>query len=334
MKLRKTFSLALALSASFLLNPAVQATEAVENYPSKPVQFIVPYAPGGPLDAAARLLSDKVQETDFGQRIFVDNKAGAGGNIGIDTMIRSGKDGYTIAMGAVATMAINPWLYSNIPFDASKDIAPVLLVSNVPNVLVLNKEFADANNINDLPGLFEYMKANPGKLNYASGGNGSAGHLAGELLKNKLVVSMVHVPYQGANPAKLSLLANETQLMFDNLASAQTLIESGKVKALAVTTAKRSKFLPDVSTLQEAGVDDFDIGTWFGIVAPAGTPEPIITKLNAVYTQAMKDPKVQEQLRAMGSDLEPGSAQDFAEFAKKEYDKYKEIVELSNARID
>ena len=231
-------------------------------------------------------------------------------------------------------MAINPWLYSNIPFDASKDIAPVLLVSNVPNVLVLNKEFADANNINDLPGLFEYMKANPGKLNYASGGNGSAGHLAGELLKNKLVVSMVHVPYQGANPAKLSLLANETQLMFDNLASAQTLIESGKVKALAVTTAKRSKFLPDVSTLQEAGVDDFDIGTWFGIVAPAGTPEPIITKLNAVYTQAMKDPKVQEQLRAMGSDLEPGSAQDFAEFAKKEYDKYKEIVELSNARID
>lgn len=334
MKLRKTLGLALALSASFLLNPAAQAAEAVENYPSKPVQFIVPYAPGGPLDAVARLLSDNIPESEFGQRIFVDNKAGAGGNIGMDTMLRAGKDGYTIAMGAVATMAINPWLYSKIPFDASKDFAPVLLVSNVPNVLIINQEFADANKITDFASLIDYIRANPGKPNYASGGNGSAGHLAGELLKNKLALGMMHIPYQGANPAKLSLIANDTQLMFDNLASAQTLIESGKVKALAVTTAERSKFLPEVSTLQEVGVTDFDIGTWFGIVAPAGTPEPIISKLNAVYSKAMKDPKVQEQLRAMGSDLEPGTAEDFAAFAKKEYDKYKEIVELSNARID
>lgn len=341
MRLSKKFKFVLVLSTSlFITSPAFAETQSTAdplaestNFPTKPIQLIVPYAPGGPLDVAARLLSEQVQK-DLGQRVFIDNKAGAGGNIGINSMIRAGADGYTLGMGAVATMAINPWLYSHIPFDASKDFAPIILVSNVPNILVLNKEFAQTHAINDVKSLFEYMRRHPGQLNYASGGNGSAGHLAGELLKNKLGLEMVHVPYQGANPAKLSLLSNQTQVMFDNLASAQSLIKSGEVKALAVTTAERSPFLSDLPTLQEEGVADFDIGTWFGIIAPAGTPEPIITQLNAVYAKAMNSPKVQEQLQAMGSDLKPGSAQDFADFAQKEYTKYKEIIALSGARID
>lgn len=326
----KKFILSLLMGLSVLgTNTAI----AQEDFPKDNIRFIVPYAAGGPLDSVARLLGEKVQAT-LGKSVIVENKAGAGGNIGISTMLKEKADGHTLAMGAVATMAINPWIYSSIPFDASKDFAPILLVSNVPNVLIVNKEFAEKEHIDSAKALFDYIKANPGKLNYASGGNGSAGHLAGELLKAKLGLDAVHVPFQGANPAKLSLLANQTQFMFDNLASAKTLIDSGEVKALAVSTHQRSNFLPDVATLEELGVKDFDIGTWFGIVAPAGTPATVVEKLNKVYADAMRDPAVKKQLNTMGSDIEPGTAAEFKAFAEKELAKYKDIVKTANAKIN
>lgn len=331
MKLTKKLILSLVLGITSSLS--AHTVVAQEKFPQENIRFIVPYAPGGPLDTVARLLGEKVQKAS-GQTVIVENKAGAGGNIGISTMLKEKPNGYTLAMGAVATMAINPWIYSKIPFDASKDFAPILLVADVPNVLVINKEFAQAEKIDSVQKLIDYIKANPGKLNYASGGTGSAGHLAGELLKAKLGLDMVHAPFQGANPAKLSLLANQTQLMFDNLASAKTLIDDGKVVALAVSTHKRSPFLPNLPTLEEQGVKDFDIGTWFGIVAPAGTPEDVINTLNQLYADAMNDPAVKKQLETMGSAVKAGTAAEFAEFAKKELAKYKEVVKTANAKID
>ncbi len=329
MKFTQKLLLAATTALFTLSSPAI----AAEAFPQQPIRFIVPYAAGGPLDNVARLLGEKVEKT-LGQPVVVENKAGAGGNIGISTMLKEKADGHTLAMGAVATMAINPWVYSNMPFDASKDFAPVILVSDVPNVLVINKEFADAEKITTAQGLFDYIKANPGKLNYASGGNGSAGHLAGELLKAKLGLEMVHAPFQGANPAKLALLANQAQVMFDNLVSAKSLIEADKVKALAVSTNKRSAFLPDLATLEELGVKDFDIGTWFGIVAPAGTPDAVINKLNEAYAAAMNDDSVKKQLQNMGSDVKPASAAEFKAFAERELAKYKTIVETAKAKIE
>lgn len=324
------FSLALGFSG--LLGTAAVADEA-ENYPEKMIRFVVPYAPGGPLDAAARQLGERVQEI-LGQSVVVENKAGAGGNIGLTTVAQAKADGYVLGMGAVATMAINPWLYSNMPFDPAKDFAPVILLSNVPNVLILNKNFAAENNITDVKSLVAYLKETDADINYASGGNGSAGHLAGELFKIRTGTDALHVPYQGANPAKLSLMSNQTQIMFDNLASALPLIQTEDVLALAVTTSERSSFLADLPTMEESGVENFDIGTWFGVVSPTGTPEAVIEKLNLAYAEGMQDERVQTQMKNMGSDLAPGTAQDFADYAVAELAKYKDIVESAGVKLD
>ena len=325
-------SVGLVLSVSSLFSTMAVADEAA-NYPEKMIRFVVPYPPGGPLDAAARQLGERVQET-LSQSVVVENKAGAGGNIGLTTVAQAQPDGYILGMGAVATMAINPWLYNNMPFDPAKDFAPVILLSNVPNVLILNKDFANENSINDVPSLISYLETHGADINYSSGGNGSAGHLAGELFKIRTGVDMLHIPYQGASPAKLALLANQTQIMFDNLASALPQIQSDEVVALAVTTTERSSFLADLPTLEESGVADFDIGTWFGVVSPAGTPEAIVEKLNKAYAEGMQDERVQTQMRNMGSDLEPSSAQDFADYAESELAKYKNIVESAGIKLE
>ncbi|MDO5667713.1 MAG: tripartite tricarboxylate transporter substrate binding protein [Alcaligenaceae bacterium] len=334
-KLLKSLGLScfgLALGLNSLVSGVAIADEAV-NYPEKAIRFVVPYAPGGPLDAAARQLGERVQET-LGQSVVVENKAGAGGNIGLSTVAQAKPDGYTLGMGAVATMAINPWLYKNMPFDPAKDFSPIILLSNVPNVLILNKEFAADNNITDVKSLIAYLAEHGDDINYSSGGNGSAGHLAAELFKQRAEVEMLHIPYQGASPAKLALLANQTQIMFDNLASALPQIQGGEVVALAVTTKERSSFLADLPTIEESGIENFDIGTWFGVVSPAGTPEGVIEKLNQAYAAGMQDERVQTQMRNMGSDLAPGSAQDFSDYAKSELAKYKEIVESADVKLD
>nr|WP_243650734.1 tripartite tricarboxylate transporter substrate binding protein [Paracandidimonas soli] len=309
-----------------------QASLAQGGYPSKPIQFVVPYAPGGPLDNVARLLAEKVQP-ELGQPVVVENRPGAGGNIGAAYVAKAAPDGYTLVMGAVAINAINPWLYPDLPFDPVKSFAPVTLLASVPNVLIVNADFAKANNIDSVKDLVEYAKKHDGELNFASGGNGSAGHLAGELLNVREGVKTVHVPYAGAAPAKLALLSAQVHFMFDNLASAAGLIKDGQVKALAVTTAERSSIYPDLPTMQEAGVDKFDLGTWFGVFSTGGTPDEAIEVLHRAYAKAMKDPAVSKALLAMGSDIEPNTPAEFAEMVQRELAKYKEIVEVSGAKL-
>ena len=322
-------AVALAAAWSCVAPAAAQSTD----FPTKPLRFVVPYPPGGPLDSTARLLAEKVR-VSLGQPIIVENRSGAGGNIGADLAAKAEPDGYTLVMGAVATHAINPWLFANLPYDPIKDFAPVTIVAAVPNVLVMNVEFAKKNNIASLADLIAYAKKNPDRLNYGSGGNGSAGHLAGELLKARAGIDVVHVPYQGAAPAQLALLGGQSDFMFDNLAASAPLIKDGKVKALAVTTLQRSSLLADVPTMDEAGVKGFDLGTWFGVFTTGGTPAAVVAKLNQAYADALRQPDVRQRLLAMGSEVQPMSAQAFAEFVKKEKDKYQEIVKLSGASLN
>src|SRR5213075_859540 len=240
---------------------------AAQAYPSKPIRFVVPYPAGGPLDTVARLLGQKVSES-LKQPVVVDNKPGAGGNIGADAVAKSAPDGYTILMGAVATHAINPTLYANIPYDPIKDFQPVTQLASTPNVLIVNNS-VPASNVREF---IAYAKANPGKLNFGSGSTGSAGHLAGELFKAMAGVEMTHVPYKGAAPAMQDLIGGQIDLMFDNLASALGQVRAGKVRALAVTTAQRTALAPELPTIAESGLPGFDISTWFGVFVPAGTP--------------------------------------------------------------
>lgn len=319
-------ALAACLAFSVAATPA-----AAQEFPSKPITFIVPYAPGGPLDSMARLLAEKVRP-DLGN-VIVENRPGAGGNIGASIAAKAKPDGYTLVMGAVATNAINPWLYEKLPFDPIKSFEPVTLVASVPNVLILNNDFAKANSINSVADLVAYAKKNPDQLNFASGGNGSAGHLAGELLNVRAAIKTVHVPYAGASPAKLALLAGQVNFMFDNLASAAPLITEGKVRALAVTTVDRSSSLSKVPTMQEAGIANFDLGTWFGVMTTGGTPKAIVAKLNAAYVKALGDPAVRKNLLTMGSDSKPTTPEAFAELVQHDLAKYKEIVQASGAKL-
>ena len=302
-------------------------------FPTKPLRFIVPYPPGGPLDVMARVLAEKVK-TSLGQPVVVENKPGAGGNIGADLIAKAQPDGYTLVMGAVATHAINPWLFASIAYDSVKDFAPIALVGSVPNVLLLNLDFATKNNIQTVQELIAYAKKNPGQLNYGSGGSGSAGHLAGALLSVRAGAEMVHIPYQGAAPAQLALLSGQSALMFDNLAAAANLIREKKVKALAVTTPVRSGLLPELPTMQEAGVQAFDLGTWFGVFATAGTPATTITKLHAAYATALLESDVKERLKTMGSEAAVLSPAQFAAFVAQERLKYQELVKLSGAKVN
>ena len=327
--------LALCATAGIaLLAPlSAHAQAPADNWPAKPLRFVVPYPPGGPLDLMARALGEKVRAS-LGQPVIIENRAGAGGNIGADVAAKAEPDGYTLVMGAVATHAINPWLYAKLPYDPIKDFAPITLVASVPNVLVINKEFAEANGIDNVADLIAYGKKNPGRLNYGSGGNGSAGHLAGELLKARGGLDALHIPYQGAAPAQLALLSGQSDFMFDNLAAAAPLIRDNKVRALAVTTVARSSLLKDVPTIDESGVKGFDLGTWFGVFATGGTPAPVVEKLNQAYADALRQPDIVQRLRVMGSEAEPLSAADFAKMVASEKEKYREVVKLSGASIN
>ncbi|MDB5838090.1 MAG: Tricarboxylate transport protein TctC [Herminiimonas sp.] len=327
----------LALSIPALIAASAAPLTSAQTWPAKPIRFIVPYPPGGPLDGIARMMADKMKD-GLGQPVIIDNKPGAGGNIGADAAARSAPDGYTIVMGAVATHAINPSLFSRMPYDPVKDFSPVSLVASVPNVLVLNNEVATRLNISTVKDLIVYAKANPGKLNFASGGNGSAGHLAGELFKSMTRVSMVHIPYSGAAPAQLGLIAGQTDLIFDNLASATPNIRAGKLKALAVTTTARATALPELPTISEAGaaygLRGFDINTWFGVLAPARTPAPVIARLNGEITKALQAPDVRERMARMGAEPSPTTPEQFAALIQKELTKYAEIVKTSGAKVD
>jgi tripartite-type tricarboxylate transporter receptor subunit TctC len=233
-------------------------------------------------------------------------------------------------MGALSTHAVNPSLYPSMPYDAVKDFAPITLVAITPNVLVVNPSLP----VHSVQELIAYAKAHPGKLSFGSGSNGSAGHLAGELFKVDAGVDMVHVPYRGAAPAMQALLAGDTQLMFDNLASAMPQVRAGKLRALAVTTAKRSPLVPELPTMAEAGLKDFDIATWFGLLAPAGTPQPVIAKWNAEVSRILAAPDMRERLALQGAEAAPTTPEQFARFIAAEVPKYARIVKASGAKVD
>jgi len=301
-------------------------------YPNKPIRLVVPYPPGGPLDMAARALAERVKES-LGV-IVVENRPGAGGNLGVDQVAKSPPDGYALVIGAVATHAVNPWLFSKLPYDPIKDFSPITLIAHVPNVLVMRPERAEQLGIRSARELFDYSRKNPARLNYASGGNGSAGHMAGELMKSQAKISAVHIPYPGAAPAQLGLLAGQTDFMFDNLASATAQIRAGKLRALAVTTAQRASALPEVPTMAEAGLPGFDVSTWFGVFAPAGTPREIVTRLNTALTTALRSPELRERLARMGAEPAPGTPEQFSELLRSELSKYQKVVKFSGARVD
>ena len=301
-------------------------------YPNKPIRLVVPYPPGGPLDTAARALADRVKES-LGV-IIVDNRPGAGGNLGVDQVAKSPPDGYSLVIGAVATHAVNPWLFSKLPYDPIKDFTPITLIAHVPNVLVMTPERADQLGVRSARDLIDYARKNPARLNYASGGNGSAGHMAGELMKSQAKISTVHIPYAGAAPAQLGLLAGQTDFMFDNLASATTQIKAGKLRALAVTTLQRASSMSEVPTMADAGLPGFDVSTWFGVFAPAGTPAPIVARLNNAMTAALRSAEMRERLARMGAEPAPGTPEQFAELLRQELAKYQQVVKFSGARVD
>ena len=296
------------------------------------IRLVVPYPPGGPLDALARALADSVKDS-LGQ-VVVENRPGAGGTLGADLVAKAAPDGHTIVMGAVATHAINPWLYSKVPYDPVRDFTPITLVAEVPNVLVMNAQAAARLKIDSLADLIAYAKANPGKLNYGSGGNGSAGHLAGEMFKAQAGVHVVHIPYAGGAPAQLALLSAQVDFNFDNLATASANIRNGKLKALALTTRARSSAAPDLPTMIEAGMPGFDIDTWFGLFGPAHMAPEVTARLNKAFVDAIASPAMKPRFHTLMAEGTPTTPEQFGAFVRTELAKYEKVVRLSGARVD
>jgi tripartite-type tricarboxylate transporter receptor subunit TctC len=298
---------------------------------TKPIRLIVPYAAGGPIDVTARVLAERVKDS-LGT-VIIENRPGAGGNIGADAVAKAAPDGLTIGIAATATHAVNPWLYTKMPYDAGKDFAPITQMLRVPNVLVMNADTASRLKINTVKDLITYAKANPAKLNYGSGGNGSAGHLAGEMFKAQAGIFAVHIPYNGGNPAQMALQGGQVDFNFDNLATAAPGIKSGKLKAIALTTLARSNALPDVPPVADT-LSGFAIDTWWGLVAPAGTPREVIIKLNQAFVAALQSPETKTRFASLLAEPVANSPEEFAAFMKSELTKYEKVVKASGAKVD
>jgi tripartite-type tricarboxylate transporter receptor subunit TctC len=297
----------------------------------KPIRIIVPYAPGGPIDVTARALAERVKDS-LGT-VIIENRPGAGGNLGADLVAKAAPDGLTIGIAATATHAINPWLFARMPYDASRDFAPITQMVRVPNVLVMNADTAQRLKINTLADLVAYAKANPAKLNFGSGGNGSAGHLAGEMLKRAAGIFAVHIPYNGGNPAQLALLSGQVDFNFDNLATAAPNIKAGKLKALAVTTGQRSNALPEIAAMSET-LKGFEIDTWWGLVAPAATPRDVVDRLNKAFTAALQTPETKSRFAMLMAEPVGNTPDQFGAFMKKELARYESVVKASGAKVD
>jgi tripartite-type tricarboxylate transporter receptor subunit TctC len=330
---RRTLVHTSLLSTLGLLTGSVFAQSA---WPSKPVRIVVPFAPGGTTDILARAIAPELTRA-FGQTFFVENKAGAGGNLGADIVAKSPNDGYTLLMGTVGTHGINRALYNKLPYDPIKDFAPITVVAGVPNVMVLNADMAKARNINSVMDFIAYAKANPGKLNMASSGNGTSIHLAGELFKSMSGTYMVHFPYKGSGPAILDMLGGSMDVMFDNLPAAMPHIKSGKFKALAVTSGQRSEAMPELPTIEEAGgptLKGYEASSWFGLLAPAGTSPEVVRRIQLETAKAMSTPAVKEKLLAQGAIPGGNTPEDFAKFIDAEHKKWAQVVKVSGAKVD
>jgi tripartite-type tricarboxylate transporter receptor subunit TctC len=329
--IRRTSLMALAVCTSSLMALPLQAQTA---WPSKPVKIVVPFAPGGTTDILARAIAPDLSKA-FGQQFVVENKGGAGGNLGAEQVAKSAGDGYTLLMGTVGTHGINRALYAKLPYDPIKDFAPITLVAGVPNVMAVNAEFANANKINSVNDFTRYAKSHPGQLNMASSGNGTSIHLAGELYKSMTGTFMTHIPYRGSGPALLDLAAGNMQVMFDNLPSAMQLIKGGKLKALAVTSAQRSAALPDTPTVEEAGnLKGFEASSWFGLLAPAGTPPDVVNRIQQEVAKSLATPALKERLAALGAIPSGNTPAQFAAHIDAEHKKWADVVKASGAKVD
>jgi len=290
-----------ALLAALALMPLAGAAAAsgAETFPDKPLRLVVPFTPGGTTDILARLVGQKLGDA-LGQTVVVDNRPGAGGNIGADAVAKAAPDGYTLLMGTLGTQVTNQFIYARMPYDSARDFAPVTLVANSPNVLMTNATLP----VSSVADVIALAKREPGKINYASTSTGGSPHLSGELLDSMAGIKMQHVPYKGAAPAMTDLLAGQVNLMFDNLPSALAQIQSGKVKALAITGKQRSPILPKVPTVRESGLPGYEVNSWFGLLAPAGTPADRINKLQQAVAKALAQPEVRQRIEQLGA--EPG----------------------------
>jgi len=298
-------------------------------WPSKPIKYVVPFAPGGTTDILARTVGEKLSIA-LGQPVVVENKPGAGGGVGADFTAKAAPDGYTIMGGTISTHAINASLYSNLPYDPVKDFAAITLIARVPNLLVINPDIK-AKNVAELIAL---MKANPGKFTFASSGNGTSQHLSGELFKSMAGVDMQHIPYKGSPPALQDVVGGQVSMTFDNITTAWPLAKAGKLRPLAVTTAKRSSIAPEVPTLAESGLPGFEVGSWQGVFAPAGTPPEIVKRLNAEIVKILNMPDVKERLVALGAEPVGDTPEQFSAYVKSEVAKWSDIVKKSGAKVD
>ena len=323
------------LLALFACAP-LASVQAQGSWPTKPVRIVVPFAPGGTTDILARATAAELTKA-FGQPFVVDNRAGAGGNIGTEVVAKAAPDGYTLLMGTVGTHGINKALYDKLAFDPVKDFAPITLVAGVPNVMVMNADKARALGITNVQQFITYAKANPGKLNMASSGNGTSIHMAGELFKAMTGSYMVHFPYRGSGPALMDMVGGNMDVMFDNLPSAMQQIKAGKLTALAVTSAERSAALPDVPTVEQAGgpaLKGFEASSWFGLLAPAGTPPDTVNAIQREVAKAIASPAVKEKLLAQGAIPSGNTPQEFAKLIDSELKKWAPVVKASGAKVD
>jgi tripartite-type tricarboxylate transporter receptor subunit TctC len=315
-----------ALGALFA---CIATVASAQSYPNRAIRLVVPFPAAGTTDILARAAAQKLTEA-FGQSVVVDNRPGAAGNIGSDLVAKSAPDGYTLLMGTVGTHAINPSLYSKMPYDHVKDFVPVVLVAGVPNVLVVNPALP----VNSVADLIKLAKDKPGQINFASSGSGTSIHLSGELFKTMAGVDITHIPYKGSSPALTDLMGGQVQIMFDNLPSALPQIKAGKLRAIAVTSLKRAPVLPDVPTISESGLPGFEASSWFGVLAPAGTPAPIVARINAEVNKWLQSTDARERLLSQGAEAAGGSPEQFANHIRAESEKWAKVVKASGAKVD
>ena len=310
--------------------PMLFATNAVaQEWPNKPIRWIVPFPPGGAMDVMARALAEKSSKS-LGQAVVIENKPGAGGNIGADFVARSDADGYTMMITSIG-MATNKFLYPKLSYDPVKDFAPVSLIAIVPNVLVTN---ATQPNVKTVSDVIANAKAQPGKLTYASAGNGSSIHLAGEVFTSMAKIDMQHIPYKGSNPAVTDLLGGQVNYMFDSITSAKPHIDAGKLRPIGITTSKRSKALPNVPTIAESGLPGYEVTPWFAVFVPAATPKPIVNKLNAALLDALKSPEIKAKFDGIGAEPLGTSPDELTNYLNKEIERWGKVISTNNIKSD
>jgi tripartite-type tricarboxylate transporter receptor subunit TctC len=317
--------MATLVAAAACAAPAVQAQQ---HWPDKPIRFVVPYPPGGGTDVIARIVQERFQNT-LGQPIIIENRGGAAGSLGTDVVAKAPSDGYTVLF-TLSSHTINPSIYAKLPFNTVKDFEPVGTVASLPQILVANNQLP----VNNVAELIALAKAKPDSLSFASVGNGSPGHLAGELFKLRTGTKMTHVPYRGGGPAVTDVMGGQVPLLWVSIPAAAQFVKTGKLKALAVSTVKRSAAFPDVPTMQEAGVADFEVDSWYAIFVPAKTPKAIIDKLNAALNTIVREPDIREKLLAQGSEGVGGTPQALGKIVDAELVKWAKLAKDANIRAD